>query len=142
MVDLREADGSLFRILEGDVAQKSDTGGLFEVGADDLEDAQRRCVERLLSATGPMFGSKMRRAGGAVGELERAVLEEVGVAWEGLAAFSKLGEGTRRSLRLLVSELTWENSSEGLLVRFVLPKGGYATTVLSRVCRCVDPHRT
>jgi tRNA pseudouridine13 synthase len=58
-----------------------------------------------------------------------------------------LGEGTRRALRLMVSDLTVEpvdpagSCSQGLAVCFMLPKGGYATTVLARACRLVEPGR-
>ncbi|HVY45649.1 MAG TPA: tRNA pseudouridine(13) synthase TruD, partial [Minicystis sp.] len=58
----REAEGTFRRVLPGDVAKKTDTGGLFVVPPDgpDAEDAARRGDAGLLHPTGPMFGAKMR----------------------------------------------------------------------------------
>ena len=64
---------------------------------------------------------------------------------DGVEGGRKLGEGTRRPLRLLVKELSVDqrNGATGsIAVSFVLPKGGYATTVLERVCRWVDRSRS
>ncbi|MEJ7735122.1 MAG: tRNA pseudouridine(13) synthase TruD, partial [Polyangiaceae bacterium] len=58
-----------------------------------------------------------------------------------LARARGAGEGTRRPLRMMVSELavTAAGSDAGSLeVSFVLPKGGYATTVLGSACHWVD----
>lgn len=141
VVDRREADGTLFGVVEGDLAQKTDTGGMFEVGLDDLDDARRRAEALEITATGPMFGAKMRWPGGEARALEEGVFAASGATLEMLRPLAKLGEGTRRPLRLEVREVGWETSPEGLVVRFVLPKGGYATTVLSRVCRWRDATR-
>jgi tRNA(Glu) U13 pseudouridine synthase TruD len=63
------------------------------------------------------------------------------------ARTSSLGEGTRRPLRMLVSEMkvekieAQENQGAGALrVYFVLPKGAYATTVLGSCMDTVEPH--
>jgi tRNA pseudouridine13 synthase len=56
-----------------------------------------------------------------------------------LEAMRAHGEGTRRLLRLLVAEVEISGAGDGLTVSFVLPKGGYATTVLASACRLVDP---
>lgn len=146
VVDRREREGTLYDVVEGDLAQKTDTGGMFEVTADELADARGRAARGELSATGPMFGAKMRWPAAAARALEEAVLAGAGVEVDALRAFTKLGEGTRRPLRMLPEEVTWEREAKEcgsgqLLVRFVLPKGGYATTVLSRVCRWHDPTR-
>jgi tRNA pseudouridine13 synthase len=57
---------------------------------------------------------------------------------EQLAGFRNAGEGTRRPLRLLADELHWEAGGKCIELGFVLPKGGYATTLLENVCRLVD----
>jgi tRNA pseudouridine13 synthase len=135
----REAEGTWSSILPGDLAQKHDSGGVFLVGEADLEDARRRAAEGLVSATGPMFGVKMRWPEGHPAELEREALDEMLDDPARLAAFAAYGEGARRALRLWVDDLTWRpEGSDALVVSFVLTKGGYATTVLSRACRLVD----
>ena len=71
----RIEDGSWHRIMLGDLAKKRDTGGLFEVDADNLVDAEKRAAAGDICATGPIFGAKMRWPSGDVAVTERAVLE-------------------------------------------------------------------
>ena len=141
----REAEGTWAEILPGDLAKKHDSGGLFPVPLDgpDLDDARARGVAGAISPTGPMFGSKMRWPEGAPRAIEDAVMAEGFGDPAKLEAFRHLGEGTRRSLRLEVSGLavTPLVDGGGLTVSFVLPKGGYATTVLGRACRLDDASR-
>jgi tRNA pseudouridine13 synthase len=152
VVEERVADGTWATVLAGDVAKKHDSGGLFTVSAADLDDAVSRAAAGALSATGPMFGTKMRWPEGAPLALEERVLEQaLGVTASAsapdatprdlLARARSAGEGTRRPLRMMVSELSVaaEGGDAGSLeVSFVLPKGGYATTVLGSACHWVD----
>ena len=141
----READGSWSTVLPGDLAKKHDTGGLFPVPLEgaELDDARERAMAGLVSATGPMFGAKMRWPAGAPLDLEREILAATIGEPSRLDAARSAGEGTRRSLRMMVSNLTSEplDGGGGLSVSFVLPKGGYATTVLGRACRILDATR-
>ncbi|WP_437594590.1 tRNA pseudouridine(13) synthase TruD [Sorangium sp. So ce1000] len=153
----READGTWSAVLPGDLAKKRDSGGLFLVPLEgpELADAEARAAALAISATGPMFGRKMRWPEGAPGALEREVLTAAIGDPHKLDAFAHAGEGTRRPLRLEVdgmevaasdadvSATTPEAAGDpetrhGIVVSFVLPKGGYATTVLGRVFRLVD----
>jgi tRNA pseudouridine13 synthase len=139
----RVADGTWKTVLPGDIAKKHDTGGLFTVPAEgaELDDARARAEAGAISATGPMFGAKMRWPEGATAALEREVLAKVLPDSSRLETFRACGEGTRRPLRLLVEGLeivSGEDVEDGLTVSFVLPKGGYATTVLATGCRLAD----
>lgn len=149
VLERREADGTWAKILPGDVAKKHDTGGLFTVPLEgpELEDAVRRGDAGQIGPTGPMFGTKMRWPEGAVLALEREVLATFVDDPARLDAFRHLGEGTRRALRLEVAALEAEGAhdapsfappGDGVVVSFVLPKGGYATTVLGRAFRLVE----
>jgi tRNA pseudouridine13 synthase len=145
VLEAREAQGTWSAVLPGDLAKKHDTGGLFLVPAEgpDLADAEERAKAGGISPTGPMFGAKMRWPEGTPRDIERRVLDEVLGNPERLEGLRHLGEGTRRALRIMVNELTVETlgetqSGHSLAVRFVLPKGGYATTVLARACDLVE----
>lgn len=135
--------GTWSTALRGDVLKKTDTGGLF-VCTDEQED-QARAARQEVSATGPIVGPKMMRADGEPGEIEtaacRAVLGDAeAAAWDGV-----LGEGTRRPLRLFVSEMrvtepicnsvadATKDEEMSRVVEFVLPKGAFATTVLANL---------
>jgi tRNA pseudouridine13 synthase len=81
----------------------------------------------------------MRWPEGHAAELEREALAELIDDPARLDAFSSYGEGARRALRLWVHELEFRREGDdALVVSFVLTKGGYATTVLSRACTFVD----
>jgi tRNA pseudouridine13 synthase len=140
VLDRRVADGTWRTPLEGDLLKKTDTGGLFPCTDEEVDRA--RAAKGEVSPTGPMFGTKMRAPTGRPGELEREVFAaRLGAGFD-LLATKAYGEGTRRGLVLDVDELTVErvvNRPAGeqfgehgavLMVRFVLPKGAYATSVL------------
>ncbi len=132
----RVADDTWATVLPGDLAKKHDTGGLFIVPAagPELDDARERARAKTLSATGPMFGVSMRWPEGEALERERAVLAARGLTPESFRAARAQGEGTRRTLRIVPEDVTVERAADTLRVRFVLPKGAYATTVLARAC--------
>ncbi len=132
----READDTWHRVCLGDLAQKHDSGGVFLVDADALADAQARAQTGSLSPTGPMFGPKMSAPAGEIAALEQAVLERELGSLDLLAPVARIAQGARRSLRLNVREMIVRDgdTSDVLHATFVLPKGGYATTVLSRAC--------
>lgn len=142
----RVADGSWRRLLEGDVAVKHVNGAPFDVdaAAAEADNAPGGRVDKLeVSATGPLWGGDMRRAGGAVDALERAALAESGLAPESFAAcpLPQLDNlhGSRRPLRMAVTEtaLRFAVDEHGpfLELAFVLPKGAYATEVMREVMK-------
>jgi tRNA pseudouridine13 synthase len=114
------------RLLTGDIAKKLDTGGLFEVADAAVECP--RFERREISYTGPIYGARMRWAGGEPGDLERKVLEAAGVTSEMLHRAGL--DGSRRLARLFLNDLAVEPHLDGLLFTFTLPKGAYATVVL------------
>lgn len=149
VLDARVADDSWFRALPGDLAKKTDTGGMFLVPFEgpELDDARARAEAGDVAPTGPMFGASMRWPEGAPQELERRVLAAAGLEAKHLEAVKKLGEGTRRSLVLPVEGLSVHTEADPLTGAFVvttslvLGKGGYATTVLGEACDLVDATR-
>jgi len=114
------------RLLNGDIAKKTDTGGLFEV--TDAEAELPRLQRGEITYTGPIYGARLWWAGGEPGELEREVLKAAEVTTEMLRR-ARL-DGSRRPARLHLNDLCIEPHPEGLLFTFTLPKGAYATTVL------------
>ena len=66
-------------------------------------------------------------------ELEEEVLRQAQVTLEDFGRAHV--EGTRRMGRLLVTDLAVQADDEGLVVRFELRKGAFATTVLREVMK-------
>jgi tRNA pseudouridine13 synthase len=107
-----------------------------------VEDAtveQPRAERFEISPTGPIFGYKMMQAFGRQGELESAVLASENLA---LGDFRVGGgvslRGERRALRFSLCEPElWYD--EGVMLRFWLPRGCYATTLLAEIIKDVGP---
>jgi tRNA pseudouridine13 synthase len=128
----RVALGSWNRPLAGDLLKKTDSGGIFLCVDPEVDGA--RAARRELAPTGPMFGAKMTWPEGEPAAIEREVLGVSDGSPSPFDAHPELGEGTRRSFVLFPKDVHAErvNDAQGALrVEFVLPKGGYATTLLS-----------
>jgi tRNA pseudouridine13 synthase len=113
-------------LLSGDIAKKVDTGGLFKVEHVDVESPRFQRHE--ITYTGPVYGWRMRWAGGEPGALERQVLQEAQVTTDMLRKVRL--DGSRRPGRLFVDEIGLEAHPQGLVFTFTLPKAAYATTLL------------
>lgn len=134
VLERRMAEGLFTRALLGDVMQKHDTHGLFDV--TDPEAEQPR-VDRLeISPTAALPGAKVRRpAAGWAAEVEREVSAELGLDE---ALLARLDEGTRRALRypLRGAELgPAPDAPDALVLDLSLPSGAYATVVLAEIMK-------
>ncbi|WP_394837663.1 tRNA pseudouridine(13) synthase TruD [Pendulispora rubella] len=137
VLERRVRNGTWNTCLEGDLAKRHDSGGLFL--CTDVQEDRARAERGEISATGPLPGAKMREPEGEPRELEQQVVREFLGDDIDLTKLVPLGEGTRRPLRLWVSDLRLERGlsdngreeEDSIRVYFVLPKGAYATTVIS-----------
>ncbi len=132
----RRARGWLRTVLLGDILKKTQTGGLFECQAPEVDQARFDAGEVML--TGPMYGSKMRAPGHdtAAGALEQEILERAAISPAALKALGNRVEGTRRPLQLPLTDLettlapATDSLSPGICLQFSLPAGSYATVLL------------
>jgi len=129
----RIREGTLAAAIDGDLLQKVESGGLFVCEDPVTDTARAEAFE--LSATGPMFGAKMRWPEREALAREEAVLAEAGLERDDLRRFAKAGAGTRRPYRFAVLEPEVAAEPDGVRLRFTLPAGGYATTVLREIMR-------
>jgi tRNA pseudouridine13 synthase len=148
VLQVRVADGTWATPLEGDLLKRRTSGGMFD--CTDVQTDRERALEGEVSPTGPIVGVKMRSPSGLPGELERAQTAGIlGPSFD-LTTTKKLGEGTRRALRLWVESMRIERLTpeaereqpQSLRVYFVLPKGAYATTVLASAFTLHETHET
>lgn len=123
----------LDQVILGDVALDHHTGDLFHV--EDLNHEQPRAARFEISATGPLFGSKMRRPTGAVATLESAALTSLGLPSmdsitppRGIRLY-----GQRRALRIRLAgvDLMWRDGA--IYLHFQLPAGSFATTLVEEL---------
>jgi tRNA pseudouridine13 synthase len=147
VLDERVKEGIWNVPIDGDLLKKEETGGMFV--CTDVQLDRERAASGEVWPTGPIVGDRMRQP-----EREARLLEEriTQPLLEGidLHRARSLGEGTRRTLGFRVSEpsitqvmkreIGRSGPSEGpaIEVRFVLPKGAYATTVLGSVLDVVE----
>jgi tRNA pseudouridine13 synthase len=117
------------KLLHGDIAKKHDTGGIFLVS--DPEKEQPRADRLEISGTGPIWGKKMKRAKEAAGALEEKILSTQGLVPD---VFHKQ-PGSRRSLRVVLRDVTLQQEPDGLRLAFFLPKGSYATVLLDEIMK-------
>lgn len=129
----RVSEGTFDGALEGDLLRKEDTGGLF-VCTDPAVDGPR-AARFEVSATGPMFGARMRWPEAEARGRELAALERCGMAPDDLERFRASGEGTRRPYRVRPEGLTLRCEPEGVRLGFTLPSGAYATVVLRELAK-------
>jgi tRNA pseudouridine13 synthase len=130
---LEERADAYDRVEMGDLARVEESGGLFWV--DDLAREQPRAEAFEISATGPIFGRRMRSPVGEVARLERQVFDRFGLPSE-LASLSLprgiRARGSRRPLRVRPEglEVTPLARGGGLRVQCGLPSGAYVTVLL------------
>ncbi|MCD4824981.1 MAG: tRNA pseudouridine(13) synthase TruD [Phycisphaerae bacterium] len=131
------------RLTVGDLAQKTDSGGVFRV--EDLDVEQPRAENFKISPTGPIPGYRMELAGGDGGVIEREVLAKYDIDLE---LFKQAGalkaKGTRRPLRFALAEpgITAGEDSHGefLELSFGTPSGCYATVVVEEISKNRQPY--
>ena len=78
----------------------------------------------------------MWEAEAEAGELEQEILAMSGLAMESLAREKMMG--SRRLGRIVPDDLTVAQNETGVVVRFSLPKGAFATTVLRELMKAPD----
>ncbi len=106
VLDARVRDGTWTTPLEGDLLKLRSSGGLFLCAAVQAD--RERAATGEVSPTGPIVGARMRWPEGLPAELERATIDQVlGPAFD-LERTRRLGEGSRRALRVWVQDLRWE----------------------------------
>jgi len=128
----RLESGTMDDVLLGDVAKKTETGGIFTV--EDVMADGPRVKAWEISATGPIFGYKMLAARDDAGALESQVLADADIPLDVFKPFK--AKGSRRPLRYYPEGLQWEMEADDVLtVSFFAPKGAYATSLLRELMK-------
>ncbi|MDL2269351.1 tRNA pseudouridine(13) synthase TruD [Desulfosarcina sp. OttesenSCG-928-G17] len=122
----RLENGNYRKLQEGDIAKKTDTGGMFVVS--DADDENKRFSRGEVTYTGPIYGFKMKAAQAASGAEEAELLNRFDLTLEDFRRFR--APGSRRDAILSLSDIGIRPVDDGLEFSFVLPSGAYATTVL------------
>jgi len=128
---LAERLPDLVTLEAGDVAVVHESGGLFVV--EDLAAEAPRAAAFEISATGPIFGTKVKEPAGAVAERERRIALANGVPENLQAPRGIRLRGSRRPLRVRPREALASVDDGALHLRFTLPPGSYATVLVEEL---------
>lgn len=119
----------------GDLARVEASGGLFHV--EDLSREQPRAQAFEISATGPIFGTRMRSPREGVAQLEERVFEGFGLPELQTLRLPRgiRARGGRRPLRVRPEGLAVEPLMDGPGIRVgcSLPAGAYVTVLLEEL---------
>lgn len=124
--------GGLGVLLEGDLACLHCSGAVFRV--EDAAKEQPRADAFEISPTGPLYGYRMSDPGGRPGEIEADVLRAEELPEDVFRSGGIRVKGTRRALRVRPAGATIKLGADErgayLELRFELPRGSYATSLL------------
>ena len=129
---------TLDRVLAGDMAQKTDTGGIFHV--EDAQAEQPRADAFEISPTGAIVGYRSALASGEPGRIEAEALARHGASIEDFRHVGPLKpKGTRRPLRFRIEDPALaagaDEHGECLRLTFTAASGCYATAVLREIMK-------
>lgn len=125
--------------LEGDLLRKRESGGVFWCEDPSVDTARIEAGELVL--TGPISGLKARRARGEAAALEEKALQAAGIELEAFRAVKRLAPGTRRNALAFPTDCDVTREDDGLVLRFTLPSGCYATVLLELICGPLEAWR-
>ncbi len=124
----------------GDLAWRHASETVFHV--DDPATEQPRADALEISPTGPVLGYRMSVPTGPAGELEARIVAEAGMSREAFRQGWVRAKGSRRPLRFPVENarvsLGADERGAYLELRFVLPRGCYATALLHELFRTAE----
>lgn len=133
VLELRALDGGLLQVREGDILERTESGGKF-ICTDPLLD-QVRVQSGELVPTAPLPGNRLLSppAGTPAAMLEECALAELGIALADLEPLGRALPGTRRPVvvKVTLGVPPLEKEPAGVRLRFSLPAGSYATVLLA-----------
>ncbi len=131
-------DIPLNEAIEGDIVTTEMHGNGVYVNKDNIDRVNRNIKKGRCFPTAPIIGYDTQLAGGEEGEIERKVMEESSISPEQfkMPYIPELASaGMRRSVVARAEGLTWEMRGNNLVLRFYLPKGCYATSLLREIMK-------
>lgn len=141
VLDRRLSKGLLAELINGDLACRHDSRGVFRVTPEHVASGELRTrVQNLeISPSGPLWGVGMMRPDACVLEAELEALSATGLEEELFTSGKHAPEGGRRALRCTLQHASVEGGADEhgpfIRVAFDLPRGAYATIVLREIMK-------
>ncbi|THB66808.1 MAG: tRNA pseudouridine(13) synthase TruD [Gammaproteobacteria bacterium] len=124
----RVSENSWNKALPDDVFMFSNGSSIFSANSE--ENLQLRIDRNEISPTAVLFG-KYKKTSLSLSSIEMRVIDENRWISEGLIAFGV--ELSRRKLKVVPQNVQCKEDDDGVEVKFDLPSGSYATTVLREI---------
>jgi tRNA pseudouridine13 synthase len=138
----RRIESNLFaQLIEGDIAFKHATRGMFHVTASEIAGGElpARLASLEISPSGPLWGKDMMQPTGSPGDAEREALAAAGIPAEIILTGKHSPEGGRRPFRVSLRDSSIEAGVDEhgnfIRVAFDLPRGAYATIVMREIMK-------
>ncbi len=132
LLAMRMERSGLGTLMQGDLAHLHASGAVFEVQDAAVEQPRANALE--ISPTGPLFGYRMTWPQGEPREMESQILLREQLPADAFKAGALRVKGTRRPLRVQPTDASIQLGADArgayLELRFGLPRGSYATSLL------------
>jgi tRNA pseudouridine13 synthase len=144
VVARRVAGGTLDRLMDGDLAWKHDSGGVFRVEESRAAVEQPRCDAFEISPSGPLIGYRMTMPAGEPLRIEQEAFAAAGLEPGDFRghAIGKV-KGARRPLRVRPEDVDLSGGVDDhggyIAVAFTLPAGSFATVLLQELMKTTPP---
>jgi len=138
VLDARVRDGSWDRALVDDAMMLAGTHSVFRCTGEET-DLDSRLAAHDIDPTGPMWGCGEAAAGPAAVRRERQWLAQERTLCEALEGLGVTH--SRRVLRVRPERLERDLSGSVLELRFTLPAGAFATSLLREIVQMHEGHR-
>lgn len=133
VLELRAKEGGLLQVREGDILERTESGGKFICTNPSLD--QERVHSGELVPTAPLPGNRLLSPppGSPAASLEERAMSELGITSADLAPLGRALPGTRRPVvvKVTLGETPVEIHQQGLRLHFSLQAGSYATVLLA-----------
>jgi tRNA pseudouridine13 synthase len=130
----RRRELGMGHLLQGEVVRLQGTAAMFVV--EDPSAELPRLTARDIHPTGPLPGPKIKPASGEAEQLEREILEDVGLGESELTRLGDAAPGARRDVMIYPGPIELAQPAEGRLrLSFYLPSGSFATQLVRELTR-------
>ncbi len=125
----RVTEGNWNQPVAGELFMLDGSNSWFHSDID--ETIERRLSQRDIHPSGPLWGCGQLQSQGMLRELESRIVADFPSLTAGLEKHGLKQQ--RRATRVNVKEMDYTSLNNDIVLRFVLPPGAYATTVLNEI---------
>ncbi|MCB1584015.1 MAG: tRNA pseudouridine(13) synthase TruD [Marinicella sp.] len=122
------------QVIEGDIMQLDGSHSWFHAKDASKCELSQRLNEFDIHITAAMWGENPVQSTATCAQFEQKIADSIPIYHKGFEQFRVSQD--RRAVRLLPQQLSFSWQGSNLLLKFALPSGCYATSVLRELVRC------